>query len=237
MTLKSLNFTLLVVNVDSEDLALLSEELNKKRIMAPDFFNHAPIVVKIEDQSLSIDFSLLKKAVSEQGFILSGISGDLSESQKSALHAESIAFLRISKRVTPKSTETVTQDQQRAVVVEEAHAVHAPVKTKIYTGRVRSGQQIYAKDGDLVINGDVGAGAEVIADGNIHIYGMLRGRALAGATGNQEATVFCQSLTPELISIAGVYKLSDALPTTFVGKSCIVSLEDEKIVLNKLSKI
>lgn len=239
MTLKSLNFTLLVVNVESEDLALLSEELNKKRIMAPDFFNHAPIVVKIEDQLLNIDFSLLKKAVSEQGFILSGISGDLSESQKSALHAESIAFLRIAKRAAPKNTETVAQDQQdtAAVVVAENHVLHAPAKTKIYTGRVRSGQQIYAKDGDLVINGDVGAGAEVIADGNIHIYGMLRGRALAGATGNQEAAVFCQSLTPELISIAGVYKLSDALPATFVGRSCIVSLEDEKIVLNKLSKI
>ena len=102
---------------------------------------------------------------------------------------------------------------------------------------MRSGQQIYAKECDLVINGDVGAGAEVIADGNIHIYGALRGRALAGATGNQNAAVFCQSLAPELISIAGIYKLSDALPADFAGKSCIVSLENEQIVLAKLSRI
>jgi len=245
MTLKSLNFTLLVVNVESEDLSLLSDELNKKRIMAPDFFSNAPVVVKLEDNSLNIDFSLLKKAVSEQGFILSGISGDLSESQKSALQAEKIAFLRSSKRATKKKV-TVTQPQQQAVNreqtdtenhVEEKNALYTDLKTKIHTGRVRSGQQIYAKECDLVINGDVGAGAEVIADGDIHIYGALRGRALAGASGNQNAAVFCQLLAPELISIAGIYKLSDALPANFTGKSCIVALEEEHIVLTRLTRI
>ena len=113
----------------------------------------------------------------------------------------------------------------------------ADVKTKIYTGRVRSGQQIYAKEGDLVINGDVGAGAEVIADGSIHIYGALRGKALAGAMGGKGAAIFCQLFSPELVSIAGIYKLSDDLSADFAGKSCIVSLQDEQIVLASLSRV
>ena len=87
----------------------------------------------------------------------------------------------------------------------------------------------------MVINGDVSAGAEVIADGSIHIYGALRGKALAGAMGDQNALIFCRLLSPELVSIAGVYKLSDDLSEEFAGKSCIVSRKDEQIVLADLS--
>ena len=81
MALKSLNFTLLVVDVVSDELSVLSEELQKKRMTAPDFFNGAPIVAKIVDHALNIDFFELKKIVDEQGFILLGISGDLSVRQ------------------------------------------------------------------------------------------------------------------------------------------------------------
>jgi septum site-determining protein MinC len=232
MTLKSLNFTLLVVNVDSEELSVLSEELQKKRMSAPDFFSDAPIVVKIEDHSLNIDFSQLKQVVSQQGFILAGVSGDLSASQKEQSKAQKIAVLKSSKRQAHK-TQAVVEQETSATEVEAS----ADVKTKIYTGRVRSGQQIYAKEGDLVVNGDVGAGAEVIADGNIHVYGALRGKALAGAMGNKKAAIFCQLLSPELVSVAGIYKLSDDLPGNYAGKSCIVSLQDEQIVLANLSKV
>jgi septum site-determining protein MinC len=236
MALKSLNFTLLVMNVDSEDLSVLSDELQKKRMTAPEFFSDAPIVVKIEDHSLNIDFSQIKQVVSEQGFILLGISGDLSAAQNELVKAQKLAILRSSKHAGAR--DKVETDSENKIVAEERRVfVPVEVKTKVYTGRVRSGQQIYAKEGDLVINGDVGAGAEVIADGNIHIYGALRGKALAGAMGNKKTSIFCQLLSPELVSVAGIYKLSDDLSEDFAGKSCIVSLQDEQIVLANLSKI
>lgn len=233
MTLKSLNFTLLVVNIENEELAVLSDELNKKRLMAPDFFSGAPIVIKVESETLNLDFAHLKKVVSEQGFILVGVTGELSEFQKEQIKAQKIALLSTSKR----QNKVEIEKENQSVGVDANAFSSSDVKIKIHTGRVRSGQQIYAKECDLVINGDVGAGAEVIADGNIHIYGALRGKALAGAMGEKSACIFCQSLSSELVSIAGVYKLSDDLAADFVGTACIVSLQDEQIVLSNLSRI
>ena len=238
MTLKSLNFSLLVITIESETLSLFAEELNKKRIMAPDFFQHAPIVVNVDNGTLKLDFLRIKEIVTEHGFILAGVSGELTGEQKQLLQSHKIAILRCSKRQV--SNATTVEERNTATVNDESEAEIATfianeVKTTIFKGRVRSGQQIYAKECDLVINGDVSAGAEVIADGNIHIYGALRGRALAGAMGDQTASVFCQLLAPELVSIAGVYKLSDALPSEFIGNSSIVSLLDEQLVLDSLN--
>lgn len=236
MTLKSSNFTLLVVNLESESLAILAEELHNKRIMAPDFFKNAPIVVNIEGVSLNIDFAQMKQIINEQGFILVGISGELSSEQKELISAQNIAILRRSIRQSQEAA-SETSAEVKSVEIPAVSYPHTEVKTKIHTGRVRSGQQIYAKETDLVIHGDVGAGAEVIADGNIHIYGTLSGKALAGAMGDKNACIFCQSLKPELLSIAGVYKLSDDLPGDYIAKSCIVSLQNEQIVLGKLGQI
>lgn len=238
MTLKSLNFSLLVVPVESADLSQLADELNKKRIMAPDFFQNAPIVVHIENETSNLDFATVKAIVIEHGFILAGVSGELSDSQKEALHADKIAILKRSKRQASK--EVVIEDKPAEAPIEEvieetATFIANEVKTKIVTGRVRSGQQIYAKECDLVINGDVSAGAEIIADGNIHIYGALRGRAIAGAMGDQTASVFCRVLAPELVSIAGVFKLSEGLPHEHLGKSCIVSLRNGQPVIESLN--
>ena len=238
MTLKSLNFSLLVITIDSEDLSILAEELNKKRIMAPDFFLHAPVVVYVENETLNLDFLEIQKIVLQHGFILAGVSGELANAQKETLQAHQIAILRSSKRQVNKATaqpEKTAEEPPEENTSPTATFIANESKTKIFKGRVRSGQQIYAKESDLVINGDVSAGAEVIADGNIHIYGALRGRALAGAMGDQSASVFCQLLAPELVSIAGVYKLNEALPTEFIGKSSIVSLTNEQLVLDNLN--
>ena len=83
--------------------------------------------------------------------------------------------------------------------------------TKIITSPVRGGQQIYAQGGDLVVISSVSPGAELLADGNIHVYGPMRGRALAGIKGDTKARIFCQQLTAELVSIAGQYKVSEDL--------------------------
>ena len=104
---------------------------------------------------------------------------------------------------------------------------------------LRSGQQVYAKGRDLVVLAMVNPGAEVIADGNIHVYAALRGKAIAGAKGNSEAMIFAQAMEPELLSIAGVYRTSEnALPTDIWGKAAYVRLkpspEGEKLVIQAL---
>lgn len=240
MALKSLNFALLVVNVKCADLIDLANELNKKRIMAPEFFSYAPVVVALDNNSLEIDFLELKKVVSAQQFILIGISGELSETQKRQAQEQGVAILRNTIHSLKKKERTQRDEVKNTKLstdTDESEPFNGEVKTIIHHGRVRSGQQIYAKECDLVINGDVGAGAEVIADGNIHIYGALRGKALAGAMGGKTVSIFCQIFTPELVSIAGVYKLSDALPIEFSGKSCVVSMQDEQLVLASLNKV
>ena len=83
--------------------------------------------------------------------------------------------------------------------------------TRVITTPVRGGQQIYAQGGDLVVVSSVSPGAELLADGNIHVYGPMRGRALAGVKGDSKARIFCQQMSAELLSIAGHYKVSEDL--------------------------
>ena len=99
---------------------------------------------------------------------------------------------------------------------------------------VRSGQQVYADNRDMTVLSTVGAGAEVIADGSIHIYGPLRGRALAGAQGNEEARIFCREFHAELVAVAGHYKVLEDVPAELRGKPVQVWLEKGQLKLAAL---
>jgi septum site-determining protein MinC len=99
----------------------------------------------------------------------------------------------------------------------------------IQAAPVRSGQQVYAENRDLTILGTVGAGAEVIADGSIHIYGALRGRALAGAQGNEKARIFCREFHAELVAVAGNYKVLEELPKELRGKAVQIWLDNQEL--------
>ena len=105
---------------------------------------------------------------------------------------------------------------------------------RMQLGAVRSGQQLYAENCDLTVLSTVGAGAEVIADGSIHIYGTLRGRALAGAQGNTSARIFCRDFHAELVAIAGRYKVLDDIPDNLRGKAVQVWLEQDQIMIAAL---
>jgi septum site-determining protein MinC len=109
---------------------------------------------------------------------------------------------------------------------EPSQAERAAVSTMRVRQPVRSGQVIYARGADLLVLGPVNSGAQVIADGDIHIYGPLRGRAIAGAQGMTDASVFCQSLEPELVAVAGQYLLSDKIPAEHHGARTRVYLEN-----------
>lgn len=100
---------------------------------------------------------------------------------------------------------------------------------------LRSGQQVYARGTDLVVLAMVSFGAEVIADGNIHVYAPLRGRAIAGARGNIHARIFSTCMEPQLVSIAGIYRTTEvAISTDILGKSAQVRLDGEKLLIERL---
>jgi len=120
-------------------------------------------------------------------------------------------------------------DTSAAEPDEQAETANMIVRTPI-----RSGQQVYAPGGDLILLAQVSAGAEILADGNIHAYSPMRGRALAGVRGDSNACFFCQSLEAELVSIAGEYKLSDDLRGALWQKPAHIHLKDGKMTIAEL---
>lgn len=154
------------------------------------------------------DFEQLKELVESEDFVLVGITGAQNEAMKTAAKAAGLAVM-----ASGKSRKAEPQPEPAPAPIVEAKPVPAPViASKVHVGPVRSGQQLYAAGTSLVVLGSVSPGAEVIADDSIHIYGTLRGRAIAGAKGNPRARIYCQQLQAELLSIAGTFQLSDALP-------------------------
>ncbi|MCD4484455.1 septum site-determining protein MinC [Chromobacterium vaccinii] len=134
----------------------------------------------------------------------------------------------------PRSAQAAAEPAAKPAVETVAPPAAA---TMIVDRPVRAGQQIYAKGGDLVVLAMVSAGAEVIADGNIHVYAPLRGRALAGARGNHAARIFARSMEAELVSIAGVYRtIEQALPDSILGKPTQIYLENERLVMTALGE-
>ncbi|NML30977.1 septum site-determining protein MinC [Paraburkholderia antibiotica] len=133
-----------------------------------------------------------------------------------------------------ESTATAAAIEPAAASVAEPVRLATSPQTMVIDKPLRSGQRIYAK-GDLVVLGLVSYGAEVIAEGNIHIYAPLRGRALAGVQGNHDARIFCTCLEPELISIAGIYRTTEnPLPADVLGKPVQIWLEEEKLMIEPL---
>jgi len=108
--------------------------------------------------------------------------------------------------------------------------------TLVIEGPLRSGQRVYARHADLIVMGVVSRGAEVIADGNIHVYGPLRGKAMAGARGDAQARIFTTSLDAELVAVAGIYRVIDStLPTTLLRKPGMIYLKDQALRMDPLA--
>jgi septum site-determining protein MinC len=139
--------------------------------------------------------------------------------------------------VATARTEVATRHSDAPVAASAAPTkANAPTDTgMVHTAPIRSGQQIYAEQCDLTVVATVGAGAEVIADGSIHIYGALRGRALAGARDNDKARIFCREFHAELVAIAGHYKVMEDLPAELRGKAVQIWLDNEQIHIAALA--
>jgi septum site-determining protein MinC len=235
--LKGSLFTLSVLHLTRNDLPQLKSSLQAKVEQAPGFFYRAPIVVNIDslgDQA--IDFAQLREIINGFELVMVGVCGGTVE-QKQAAKAQQLAVLSYSKDPEPKPEKPVVETRVETVVEKSVEVVEKTVfePAKEVKQNIRSGQQVYAKDTDLIVLGSVGHGAEVIADGNIHIYGTLRGRALAGAKGNKNAKIYCQNLRAELVSIGGSYMMSDGLQAQLWDQPANIELSEEKIIVSELT--
>jgi len=225
--LKGSSFTLSVLHLGSGSLQEICSTLTEKIAQAPQFFHRAPLVVNVSQIRESIDFRGIKEVVEAMDFILVGVTGCRDKQQKQAAKSAGLAVM--SAAATPPPA-VQASDPEPAVIETPAPAT----ATRFHDGPVRSGQQIYAKDADLVITGVVSNGAEVIADGSIHIYGPLRGRALAGAKGDTSSRIYCSDLQAELVAVAGNYQLSETLQQQYMRQAVCICLDKEQLVISQL---
>ena len=229
--LKGSSFTLSVVHLHDANPEVIRQALEDKIAQAPAFLRHAPVVVNIGALADVTQWQPLSQAITATGLRIMGVSGCKDPGLKTEIDRAGIPLLTEGKEKAARPSPTPVP-----VPEPEPEPTVTPVtKTRLIDTPVRSGQRIYAPNCDLIVTGHVSAGAELIADGNIHIYGMMRGRALAGASGDKEAQIFCSHLTAELVSIAGTYWLSDNIPADYYGKAVRLRLRDAALTIEPLN--
>lgn len=219
--LKGRLYTFTVLHILSIDKELFSQQFAETVLKAPKLFERTPVVFDLTSVShLEFDLQTLIQIARDYGMIPVAIQGGNSL-QETLAQCQGLAILNASssqdKPIIERTLEQATLDS---------------VRSKLITTPVRSGQQIVAKGADLIVTSSVSHGAELLADGCIHVYGALRGRALAGISGDLDARIFCQSLEAELVSIAGYYRLSDAIEP--INGPCQIYLLDEHIVIEPI---
>lgn len=233
--LKAGRFTLPNLRLFHTNMDQFADQLEKQVNMAPAFFQNTPVVIDLSGlsgQSTEVDFALLVGLMRGQGMVPIGIRGGTPRQQELAELME-LAILSDQQK-NEQSKPVAAKAAAPNKTPGNASPPLRPQRTKLVTRPVRSGQRIYAAGGDLIITAQVSNGAEVIADGNIHVYGTLRGRALAGVKGNREARIFCHNLQAELISIAGQYRVNESLKEEQMNRPVQISLSGKKLEIQPL---
>ena len=258
--IKSANLPLVALLLKSTDLAALQRELTLRFGDIPDFFDQDALVIDLsplqaspEDAASGLDFpqllSLLRAYRLNPMAVKGGSSAHMAAALSAGLMPAPDAHLVGSKtKKPPKSTPSeVMADHETARETPTGSSAKAPAAAAsgqlgalIIDKPLRSGQQVYARGRDLVVLAMVNAGAEVIADGHIHVYAPLRGKAIAGARGNTDARIFALALDAELLSIAGVYRTSEnPLPDDVRGKPTQVRLvaspDGDKLMMDAMA--
>ncbi len=250
--LKGGMYTFMSLKLHTSDMDVIDAKLADKVQQAPSFFKDTPVVIDLtvlEKAESEIDAARLLECIKRHKLIPIVAS----TSDKSSPMAQSIALPLIDGGVgrsikekssskpaesssdkadeTASSTIDVTPDVDLSLSREIEYVIKTPL---VIDKPIRSGQQVYARDTDLIVMGPIGPGAEVIADNNIHIYGPLRGRALCGVSGNTSTRIFCQSLEAELVSVAGNYRMLETIPEELRGKPAQVWLDKDRLNIEPL---
>ena len=230
---KSTSLTVPVLMLASSDLTQVGEQLQAKVAQAPEFFKNSPLLIdlkKLNEQELDISVQELVALIRELDFMPIGIRGG-SEKQNHDALALDLPVHSMHGTNAPINNKPVVKPLAASEVQEIQQ--EQTLENKVITQPVRSGQRVYAK-GDLIVTATVSAGAEIMAEGNIHVYGTLRGRALAGVLGDTESRIFCSDLQAELVSIAGIYQLSDDLNPEMAHKPVQISLDNQTLIIKDI---
>jgi septum site-determining protein MinC len=225
--IKSADLSLVALLLKTTDIAAVSRALKQQTAESPGFFDQDPVVIDVSGLGLAeeetIDLQSLMTVLREYALVPLAIKG----ASPALMHlAKGVGLVDASDARIRRSAPLSEPPIPKALPVEQLAPQPASTGAMRIDKPLRSGQQVYAKGRDLIVMGMVNAGAEVIADGHIHVYGTLRGKAIAGARGDGDAKIFATVMDPELISIAGVYRTSEnPLSKDVLGKPAQVSLQ------------
>jgi len=228
--LKGSMLAITVLELARNNLEGLDRQLAAKVAQAPNFFSNTPLVLALDKLPASegaVDLPGLMRVCRQHGLRTLAVRASRIE--------DIAAAIAIDLPVLPPSGARERSIEPEPPKPPEKPPAPVVNPTKIITLPVRSGQQVYAPGGDLVVMATVSSGAELLADGNIHVYGQMRGRALAGIKGDTKARIFCQHLGAELLSIAGQYKVSEDLRRDPLwGAGVQVSLSGDVLNITRL---
>jgi len=222
-------FTVMVVRAEMLRDPGFEFELAGQIQRSPRFFLNAPVVLDLrgaEEFTQETEFVEARRILHHHTLTLIGVQNAAPAQLEAAAAAGLASF-------APNATQPARPRPAEPAVAPSSLATPAAAKSRLVTQPVRSGTQIYARGTDLVVTAPVSPGAEVMADGNIHVYAALRGRALAGANGDAEARIFCSRLEAELVSIAGRYLVSDQIPPELRGLAVQIALVDDRLTIER----
>lgn len=257
--LKSTALSGLALLVRDPDLQWLAEQMSERFGASPGVFAFEPVVIDLsvldQDHDASVDFAGLVALLESHLLLPAGVRGGSERLRQAALaaglsdvsedptatvpsrgepHVEPVSPVAAPRTPLMATSRLPGPADLRPPSTAAAAPIFAP--TLIVDKPLRSGQQVYAKGGDLVVLATVNVGAEVIADGSIHVYGPLRGKAVAGAKGNVAARIFSTCMEPQLLAIAGTYRTTEnPLPADVVGQTAQIRLEGDRLVFEPLA--
>ena len=222
--LKSASLAYTCVRIKVSDLNQFEKDFVHASQQAPKLFRNAAFIVEFlfDDLVPSIKLKRIRKAIESVGASLVGVKSN-AQAQMTECDKAYVAIIHDNKSAIGSAP------------VKKANKILECPRGLMVQGKIRSGTQIYAKDKDLVVCGDVSHGSEIIASGNVFIYGALFGKAIAGADGDSHSEIFCHQFAPELISIAGIYIVSEDIGPEFQQKSVRARMINDKITLSSFT--
>lgn len=214
-----------VLRLTGLDLDTIEAQL-QQRLADADWIRDVPLVIDVACDDADITASLpgIIDLLRDHQLRLVALAGNVTDVLETFLGLPRINLNGHKGHQIERTQETRTQP-----------AAASPAANLLIDSPVRSGQQIYSQ-GDIIVTASVSTGAELLAEGNIHVYGNLRGRALAGVRGNTEARIFCQRLNAELVSIAGHYRVAEGLPDDTTNQAVQITLAGETMQFDAITR-
>ncbi|MES2250125.1 septum site-determining protein MinC [Variovorax sp. 54] len=242
---KSATLPLIAVILKTADLDVLAEALDAQLADSPDFFEQEPVVIDLsmlqelaaeaDTPAPEIDFAALRSLLARHQTQPIAVRGGSPE-QHAAAREAGLSVAAMPSAPAPRPPAPPAEAPAASEAPQIVRELPVPANgTLLIDKPLRSGQQIYARGGDVVVTAIVSFGAEVIADGNVHVYAPLRGKAIAGARGNTEARIFSTCMEAQLVAIAGIYRTNEVpLPEPVLGKPAQVRLDGKKIAIDAI---